>query len=132
MTKQFLNPMGLANPGGYTNIVCAEGGKLVFVAGQVAFDTRLQIVGVGDLRAQTRKTFENLQIALEAADASFEDVVKLNIYVVNYKPADRQAIVEVRNQFVSTEHPPASTLIGVSALAAEGLLIEVEAIAVVS
>ncbi len=131
MAKQFLNPAGLANPGGYTNVVCADGGKLVFVAGQVAFDTNLQIVGQGDLRAQTRKTFENLKIALEAAGARFEDVVKLNVYVVNYKPADRQAIVEVRNLFVSREQPPASTLIGVQALAADGLLIEVEAIAVV-
>ncbi len=131
MAKQFLNPAGLANPGGYTNVVCADGGKLVFVAGQVAFDTNLQIVGQGDLRAQTRKTFENLKIALEAAGARFEDVVKLNVYVVDYKPADRQAIVEVRNLFVSREQPPASTLIGVQALAADGLLIEVEAIAVV-
>ncbi len=131
MTKQFLNPAGLANPGGYTNVVSAEGGKLVFVAGQVAFDTSLQIVGRGDLRAQTRKTFENLKIALEAAGARFQDVVKLNVYVVDYKPADRQAIVEVRNLFVSRENPPASTLIGVQALAADGLLVEVEAIAVV-
>jgi enamine deaminase RidA (YjgF/YER057c/UK114 family) len=131
MTKQFLNPPGLANPGGYTNVVSAEGGKLVFVAGQVAFDTSLQIVGRGDLRAQTRKTFENLKIALEAAGARFSDVVKLNVYVVDYKPADRQAIVEIRNLFVARENPPASTLIGVQALAADGLLVEVEAIAVV-
>ncbi len=130
MAKEFLNPAGLANPGGFTNVVSAIGGKVIFIAGQVAFDTSLQIVGRGDLAAQTRKTCENLQVALAAAGASFADVVKLNVYVVDYRPEHRQVISAVRNQFVSREHPPASTLIGVQALAMDGLLIEIEAIAI--
>ena len=130
MAKEFLNPAGLPNPGGFTNVVSAVGGKVIFIAGQVAFDTQLQIVGRGDLAAQTRKTCENMQVALAAAGASFADVVKLNVYVVGYRPEHRQVISAVRNQFVSREHPPASTLIGVQALAADGLLIEIEAIAI--
>ena len=130
MAKKFINPSSLANPGGFTNVVTAEGGKVIFVAGQVAFDSKLQIVGRGDLRAQTQKTCENLRAALAAAGATFADVVKLNVYVVDYKPEHRQVIVDVRSRFVSAENPPASTLIGVQALAMDGLLIEIEAIAI--
>lgn len=130
MPKQYLNPASLANPGGFSNVVVAQGGKLIFVAGQVAFDTKLQIVGRGDLGKQTEKACENVQAALAAAGASFADVVKLNLYVVDYKPEHRAPIVAARSRFVSRENPPASTLIGVPALAMEGLLIEIEAIAI--
>lgn len=131
MEKKFINPEALATPRGYTYVVTAQGGKMVFVAGQVAFDAKGEVVGRGDLRAQARQTYENLKAALAAAGATPADVVKMNTYVVDYKPEDLAVIREVRSQFFPQENPPASTLVGVQALALDGLLIEVEAIAVV-
>ncbi len=131
MSKQFINPEGLSNPGTYTHVVTAQGGKWIFVSGQVALDSKGQIVGLGDLRVQTKQVFENLKIALASAGATFTDVIKLNMFVVNYKPEYRQQLVEVRSQYLSANHPPASTLVGVQSLAREEFLIEVEAIAVV-
>jgi enamine deaminase RidA (YjgF/YER057c/UK114 family) len=131
MEKKFINPPTIHPPRGYTHVVTAEGGRMVFVAGQVSYTKDLQFVGAGDLRAQARQAFQNLGSALAAAGASFADVVKMNTYVVNYKPSDMALIAEARREFLPKENPPASTLVGVQGLAVEGLLIEIEAIAVV-
>ncbi len=132
MEKKFINPPTLAAPRGYTHAVTVTSGKTVFISGQVAFNVKGELVGKGDLRAQTQQVYENLKNALAAAGATTADVVKLNSYVVDFKPADLAAIREVRAQyFPNPEQMLASTLVGVQALAFEGLLIEVEAIAVV-
>ena len=131
MQKQFINPKELSNPGTYTQIVTAQGGKMIFIAGQVAVDSSGQIVGRGDLRVQTKQVFENLKTALASVGATFVDVVKITTYVVNYKPELRQTMMDVRKDYLSRENPPASTLVGVQALAGEDYLIEVEAIAMV-
>jgi enamine deaminase RidA (YjgF/YER057c/UK114 family) len=132
MEKQFLNPPTIATPRGYTHAVTAASGKMVFISGQVAFNVKGELVGKGDLRAQTQQVYENLKNALAAAGATTADVVKLNTYVVEFTPADLAAIREVRGQyFPNPEQMPASTLVGVQALAFEGLLIEVEAVAMV-
>jgi enamine deaminase RidA (YjgF/YER057c/UK114 family) len=75
------------------------------------------------------QVMENLKTALAAAGASLRDVVKLNYYVVNLNPEKLSTIREVRNKYISAEHPPASTLVGVTALAREEFLIEVEVVA---
>jgi 2-iminobutanoate/2-iminopropanoate deaminase len=103
---------------------------LVYVSGQVAWDTNGEIVGKGDLRVQVTKALENLKIALAAAGATTEDLIKVNYYVVNLKPDQVPIIREVRTKYFSAEHPPASTLVGVTALAREDFLIEIEAVAV--
>jgi len=131
MEKKFINPQTLATPRGYTHVVTTTGGKMVFIAGQVAWDVKGEIVGKGDLRAQATQAYANLQAALAAAGATTADVVKLNTYVVNFKSADLPVIREVRGQFFPQENLPASTLVGVQALALDGLLIEIEAIAMV-
>ncbi len=131
MEKKFINPPTLATPRGYTHVVTTTGGKMVFIAGQVAWDVKGEIVGKGDLRAQATQAYANLQAALAAAGAITADVVKLNTYVVSFKSADLPVIREVRSQFFPQENLPASTLVGVQALAMDGLLIEVEAIAMV-
>jgi enamine deaminase RidA (YjgF/YER057c/UK114 family) len=131
MEKKFINPPTLATPRGYTHVVTATGGKMVFIAGQVAWDVKGEIVGKGDLRAQATQAYANLKAALAAAGATTADVVKMNTYVVNFKSADLPVIREVRSQFFSQENLPASTLVGVQALAMDGLLIEVEATAIV-
>ena len=131
MEKQFINPEGLARPGTYTPVVTARGGKTIWIAGQVPQDAAGQLVGRGDLPAQIEQVYRNLQLALAGAGATFNDVVKLNVYVVNYKPEYRDLLNQVRSRHVSKENPPASTLIGVQALAREGFLVEIEAVAVI-
>jgi enamine deaminase RidA (YjgF/YER057c/UK114 family) len=129
--KKFLQPAELAKPVGYTHVVSVDRGRLVFIAGQVAFDANNRVVGPGDLRAQTEQVLKNLVVALAAAGATFADIVKWTTYVVNFKPTDRAVVAEVRNRFIAGNPPPASTLIGVQSLVLPELMIEIEAIAVV-
>ena len=131
MEKKFINPPTLSTPRGYTHVVTATGGKMIFIAGQVAWDAKGEIAGKGDLPAQATQVYENLKSALAAAGATFTDVVKMNTYIVNFKAADLPIIREVRAKYFLQENLPASTLVGVQALAVDGLLIEVEAIAMV-
>ncbi|HVA83564.1 MAG TPA: RidA family protein [Candidatus Binataceae bacterium] len=130
MEKTFINADTIHTPRGYTHVVAVQGGRMLFVSGQVAIDKDGQIVGRGDLKAQARKAAENLVAALKGAGASLADVVKMNTYVVNYKQDDYRAIADMRREFFPRENPAASTLIGVAALAIDGLLIEIEAVAV--
>jgi enamine deaminase RidA (YjgF/YER057c/UK114 family) len=85
MSKESINPQGLAQPKGpYSNVTVAPaGGKLVFSAGSVAFDESGEIVGVGDIVAQAEQVMRNLKLALEARGASFEDVTKITMYAVD-------------------------------------------------
>jgi enamine deaminase RidA (YjgF/YER057c/UK114 family) len=111
--------------------VTAAGGKTVYISGQVSVNERGEVVGKGDLKAQTQQTFENLNTALAAAGAAFRDVVKMNLYVVGLKPEHVPILREVRGRYVSAEKPPASTLVGVSALVGADWLIEIEVVAVI-
>jgi enamine deaminase RidA (YjgF/YER057c/UK114 family) len=128
---EFLKPSGLAPAHGYTHAVVTKPGKLVFLAGQVANDPSGQLVGKGDLKAQTEQVFANLKTALAAAGAAFKDVVKITWNVKNYKPEDLPALRAIRDKYVNTAEPPASTLIGVASLFQDDYLLEVDAIAVV-
>src|SRR5215470_8735841 len=127
MPTQFLNPPGLAPTNGWTHVVSSTGGKTIYVSGQVSVDERGQVVGKGDLKAQTEQTFANLEVALKAAGASFRDVVKMNLYVVGLKPELVPMLREVRARYVNRENPPASTLVGVSALVGADWLVEIAA-----
>jgi enamine deaminase RidA (YjgF/YER057c/UK114 family) len=131
VVREHKNPSGLSTPRGYTHVVSASGGRTVYVAGQVALDVKGEVVGKGDLRAQARQVFENLRIALAGAGASYKDVVKWTTYVVNLKADDLPVIREARAEALKDATPPASTLVGVQALANPDFLIEVEAVAVV-
>jgi enamine deaminase RidA (YjgF/YER057c/UK114 family) len=130
MPKQFPPVEDLAPPKGYSHVVAAGGGTTVYVAGQVALDADGRVVGPGDLRIQTEHVFKNLVRALAAAGARISDLVKITTYVVDFKPADRDVIREVRSRFIEGT-PPASTLVGVQALVMPELMIEIEAIAVI-
>ena len=132
MQRKYLNPPTLLQPRGYTHVVTVEGGgKMVFISGQVAVDKDGKLVGPGDLKTQIRQAASNLKLALEAADATASDIVKTNTYIVNYKPADYSALREARAELFPSGEPPASTLVGVTSLAVDGLMVEMEAIAVV-
>ena len=129
--NEYLKPKDLAPSPGYTHVVVTRPGKLIYLSGQVGNDTSGQILGKGDLKAQTEQVFANLKTALAAAGASFDDVVKINWYIKDYKPESLPMLRDIRNKYVNKENPPASTLIGVQSLFREECLIEVEAIAVV-
>ena len=127
---RFLNPETVAPPAGYTHVVDAPATRLIFVSGQVPLDADGQLVGEGDFEAQTRQVFENLTRALDAAGASWPDVVKLTYFV---RDVSQVSVVRaVRDEYVNTERPPASSLLEVSRLVRDEFLIEVEAIAIPS
>lgn len=128
--KDYINPFG-TKPPGYTHVVVTGPGKTIYISGQVPMNGAGEIVGKGDLKAQVTQVYENLSVALKAAGATFDDVVKMNTYVVNYKPADVTVIREVRSKYLSKENLPASTLVGVQALFHPDVMIEIEAIAVI-
>ena len=128
---RFSNPKTLAKPPGYSYVVEATGpNRLIYLAGQLGLDMNNQFVGApGDFRAQCGQAFENMTLALEAAGAAWRDVVKINNFLVDIQ-ANMAAFREVRDRYLNKAAPPASTTIGVPALARPGGLFEIEAIAV--
>jgi enamine deaminase RidA (YjgF/YER057c/UK114 family) len=107
-TANFINPETLHQPAGPTGA----------------------LVGPGDIRAQARQVFDNLQAALQAVGAGFEQVVKLTYYLVD--ATQLPVVREVRDQYVNTGQPPASTAVEVRRLVRDDLLIEIEAVAVIA
>jgi enamine deaminase RidA (YjgF/YER057c/UK114 family) len=132
MPAEFLNPPTLCKTHGWTHVVTTGGGKTIHISGQTGIDAAGNVVGKGDLKRQTEQTFENLKLALAAAGATWNDVVVTRLYVVNLKPEHVPIIREVRSRYVSARQPPASTLVGVSALVGADWLIEIEAMAFVA
>lgn len=131
MAADFRNPQALCPTHGWTHVVASSAGRTIHVSGQVGIDAAGKVVGTGDLRKQTEQSFENIRIALAAVGATFRDVVNTRLYVVGLKPEHVPIIREVRSRFVDATHPPASTLVGVTALVGSEWLIEIEATAVV-
>jgi enamine deaminase RidA (YjgF/YER057c/UK114 family) len=105
-----------------------EGGRLLYIAGQVARDAEGNVLAPGDVRTQARQVFQNLQRVLQAAGGDLEDLLKITTYITRIE--DFPAVAEARSQFFSGELP-ASTLIVVTSLAQPDLLIEVEGMAVI-
>ena len=133
MQKSFIHPEDLpAWKDFFTQVVAVEhhGVKTIYISGQVGVDRQQNLVGTGDFPAQAAQAFANLATALTSADATFADVVKLNIYVVNYRHELAAVIGELIRQHFPAGQLPACSLIGVQALARNEFLIEVEATAV--
>jgi reactive intermediate/imine deaminase len=131
MRTTRLNPDSVASPvGSYSHAVRVEAADAVwiYVSGQIANDLEGNLVGPGDLRAQTRQVFENLQAILEANRATFADVVKIGTYVTTLDNLD--GMREVRKEYLTAE-PPASTAVQVVALVVPGAMIEIDLVAVV-
>ncbi|HUG50652.1 MAG TPA: RidA family protein [Terrimesophilobacter sp.] len=124
----FINPPTMSTPNGYTHVVETFGGRTIYVAGQIALNLDGQVVGLGDASLQAEQVFKNLEAALVAVGAGFDNVVKLTFYMIDM--ADFPAIRKVRDRFVNTSRPPASTALQIGALAADSFLLEIEAIAV--
>ena len=132
MEKRFVNPETVAPPvGSYSHAVTLDVGEatLIFVSGQIAIDREGRLIGAGDMARQAEQVFENIKAILEANGATMHDIVKANTYLTDV--SQRPALAEVRNRYFEG-HAPASTLVEVSRLALEGLLIEVEVTAAVA
>ncbi len=130
MGLERLTPKGLFKPGAYTQVVVASGRRMVFVSGQVSMDADGKLVAPGDFAGQARQVYANLHAALDGAGATPAHVTKLTTYVVGYQPELRLLLAEARHTVFGTAALPASTLVGVQALAEPGYLVEVEAVAV--
>ena len=126
-----LRPSGLHHNPAYSHVVVAQGARTIYIAGQVSTDEEGRVVGPGDIAAQTTQVMTNLGLALKSAGASYSNIVKITTFVVGYKPELRPIIGKARSIFFEGMEPPASTLVGVTALAAPEWLIEIEAVAVV-
>lgn len=124
-----FDPKGVVKPfGAFSNAAWADGGRLLFLSGQVAFDEKGRIVGVGDVKAQTRQVIRNLQRCLEDVGGSLSDIRCVNVFVTSM--SFLKDIHEVRKELFKPPYP-ASTLVEVVSLVHPNLLIEINAIAVV-
>jgi reactive intermediate/imine deaminase len=123
------NPQSLSQPTGYTHVVETVGPvKMVYISGQIAFDTSGNVVGPGDMKAQAEQVFKNIDSALKAAGATFADIVKMNSYITDMSKAP--AVREVRARYFGNV-TPASTFVEVKGLARPELMLEIEVIAAV-
>ncbi|MEE1799973.1 RidA family protein [Streptomyces sp. NPDC101062] len=133
MAITLVNPEGLPEIDVYRQVAIATGSKLVFIAGQVAWDADGVTVGEGDLAAQVERCYLNVGTALAAAGGSFDDVAKLTVYVVDWTPDKMPRFLEglarAAEKLGITPMAP-GTLVGVAALDVPGHLVEVEATAV--
>ncbi|MHB8994040.1 MAG: RidA family protein [Armatimonadota bacterium] len=114
-----------ANP--YSQAVLAEGRKLLFISGQTPVNAAGETVGADDFRAQAVQVFDNIQANLEAAGASWREVVKLNVFLLNM--ANFAVFNEVRKQYLQPDYP-ATSAVAVAGLVVPEWMIEVEAVAV--
>jgi 2-iminobutanoate/2-iminopropanoate deaminase len=124
---RYINPPGLTRPSGYTHVVVSSDGRTVYIAGQVAFDSVGQVVGLGDFRAQAAQVFSNLGRALASVGATFGDVMKTTTYITDVR--NLGMLREARARYFDSARAPANTLITVNALARPELLLEIEAVA---
>ena len=134
MAITLVNPEGLLKVDSYRQVSIATGSKLVFIAGQVAWDADGRTVGVGDFVAQVEQCYLNVATALAGVGASFDDVAKLTVYVVDWTrdkmPLFEEGVARAAAKLgVDVSKAPGS-LIGISAAFDPDLLVEVEATAV--
>jgi enamine deaminase RidA (YjgF/YER057c/UK114 family) len=128
-TVEHPRPEGLLHNPAFSQVVVSSGIRTIYTAGQVSIDERGALVGADDLATQTAQAMRNVGLALAAAGATYADIVKITTYVVNFRPEHRAVIGKARAPFFASGMPPASTLIGVNALALPDWLVEIEAVA---
>jgi len=128
VSKSPINPWTWQDRRGFTQAWRVEApAAILFVSGQVPLDDDGNLVAPGDFDGQARRTFENLGRVLDEAGGTFGDIVKLTVYLTDM--ARLPDYGRIRAEYIRGR-PPASTAVGVTALAVAGLMIEVEATAV--
>jgi 2-iminobutanoate/2-iminopropanoate deaminase len=128
MERKTIQPNSVADPRPrYSQGIVTDGGKVLFIAGQTASDAQGNVVGKGDIKAQTRQVFDNIKAVLEAAGGSLDNVVMTTTYITDRKY--REGYNEVRRGIYKKD-PPTSTLVIISGLANEDYMIEIAGIAV--
>ena len=125
-----INPPGHIIPG-ISQGMLIESGRMFVLSGHVPFDAQGRVAGA-DVPAQLEQVFQNLGATLQAAGTNFHAIARLTIYVCNYEPILLPAVRAVRDRWINSEKPPASALIGVASLFHPDVLVEVDAIAVLS
>ncbi len=134
MTITLVNPEALPKVDFFRQVAIASGSKLVFMAGQVAWDAEGTLVGRGDLAAQVEQCYLNVAAAVVGAGGTLADVAKLTTYITDWTPDKMPAVQERRtralNKLGVTVLAP-GTLVGVAALFTPDILAEIEAIAVI-
>jgi enamine deaminase RidA (YjgF/YER057c/UK114 family) len=129
VSRRLINPDGLFEGVPYSYVAVAPDGGTVFTAGACPIDAEGRVPEPGDIPAQTRRTLDNLAVALEAAGCALDDVLKTTVYVASSEHADLLAAWGVVEDDFGTDGPP-STLLGVAALGFTGQLVEIEAVAI--
>lgn len=131
MSVQHVNPEGLLTLPEYTQVVVSPPGRLAFIAGQGAFDRDFNLIGAGDLHAQTVQAFANLRTALAGVGATPADVVSSTLFIVDLDEAKTATFVAAMKVALDGKPfpPNASTLVGVTRLAHPHMLIEINAVA---
>jgi len=132
MPKSYINPENLfpSEQYGFSQLVSAEGRTTVYLSGQVAWNSRQEIGRSLDLGTQTQLALENVERAVQAAGGKRADIVSLRIYIVGEHIHNLVPVREALLRFFPDKQRPASTWIGVSALASPDFLVEIEAVAV--
>jgi 2-iminobutanoate/2-iminopropanoate deaminase len=131
MARRHIRSPSLPAPmrgGAFSSGVEAPSGRTIYVSGQVSIDAEGNIVGEGDITAQTETVLKHVKTVVEEAGGGMEDIVKVTVFITDMELYDE--IHEVRRRYF--EEPfPASSMVEVSALVDPRLLIEIEAVAVV-
>ena len=124
----FINPPDLPAPPGYSQVVDIRSGRIVYIAGQVAYGDNGSAAHAGDFKAQARAALEAVKAQVEAGGGTMANIVKVNTYLTDIR--HRADYAAIREEFFGKKMP-ASTLVAVAALAQPEFLIEIEAIAVI-
>lgn len=130
--KYLINPETLYQSEYYTQAISTRGGRTIHISGQWAYAADGTLQHAGDLTAQAELSCRNLKALLEAAGATPADVVNVNVFVRNYRQSDLDAVEAGFRACFGSDRKFASTLIGVQALALDGMLFEINATAVVN
>lgn len=128
--RELVNPPELHPAPGFSHVAIATGTKVVHLAGQVALDQQFGLVGGDDLGEQTKAAMRNVEVALKAAGASWDDIVRRTIYTVH--PTEFETITAAIDEVTGGAEYPAQTIVGITGLAVPGLLIEIECTAIVA
>lgn len=125
MALEYLDIDGLVRTGRFRHAVKATGRSTVYVSGQVPLDEAGNYVGAGDFEAQVRQVYSNLTTILKGLGVGWNAVAIMHIYIVNYSPERYARLREIRSEFLG-DILPASTVVGVTALAFPEFEVEVE------